>query len=227
MTSASTLARRASKTKNKAEAKRLRAESAQLRREEREAKRFQSSTVSQLNKPRPADKIMKGLKQALEHAENMTAEGINNALYGDSNAVTGAQMALNQLRAGSVDSMPLTQANQPGRGEIVGGYLAGMAEELAKLGRTKGGVDTIQSHLMTLEYRARTDAKFEARQNERKAVQAAREEMRDKMICGFIALIDAGEQTNSTTPVSFMSADLIANIVDALKANGYTPTGKR
>jgi hypothetical protein len=47
--SASTLARRAAKTKNKAEAKRLREQAAQLRRDEREAKRFQSSTVSQLN----------------------------------------------------------------------------------------------------------------------------------------------------------------------------------
>lgn len=81
--SASTLARRAAKTKNPTEAKRLRAQAAKLRRDAR--------------KPSPAAKIEAGLKQALELAKNQTRR----------------EMLDTAQRAASPDSMPLSLGDIP------------------------------------------------------------------------------------------------------------------
>jgi len=196
--SASTLARRAAKTKNKAEAKRLRAESARLRREERGAK-----------KPRPA------AKQPIEDFEKALAAEINQAMFGDN--------------AASVDSMPLMPgAEQPGRGEIVGGYLAHKANELAKIARKKGGVDAIQAQLRMLEAEARHQAACDANARVQKVAQEANERWRENIVTGFMARMAGLERMhrNGLPDAIVVDGVTLARVCDALAAAGYSATGK-
>lgn len=184
--SASTLARRAAKTKNPKEAKRLRAMAAKLRRDAR--------------KPRPAEKIVKGLNQALE----MARAGINQDLYGD------------KARAASPDSWSLT----PGHGEIVGGKLARKADEITKLARGKHGADAVQKELSELERRAQSNGFLDGVTAEHKA-------WRNALVSSFVAAADAMEKANGgrLPPVVSVPGLTLSCLLSALSDAGFTEHG--
>lgn len=208
MTSASTLSSRARAEKNPKKAKALRAQAAKLRRDEREAKTAGSGA-----------KIIKGLSQALEAVQ----------APGGWRAVKQGETVMMSHDEAASDSYA-ARHGAPGKGEIVGGALARKAEEMAKLARKSGGVDTIQTMLAQLESQARYEAVREAEQRFSKERLAVREAVRDKIVCGFIAEVETVQKAKSGLPPSqtwLVNAFTIVNLIDALNAAGYTAHGKR
>lgn len=219
--SASTLARRASKTKNPVLAKRLRAQAAKLRRDERANKELHEAmrgVMPAALKP-GRNKIIKGLQQAVETVKGFSHQNGGWVPMPD-------EAANDSARAASVDSMPLTE--QPGKGEVVGGYLAALAGQIAKLARKKGGIDEIQGRLMVLEAQTRHDAKVDANERVQKAAQQANEQWRENIVTGFLARCAALEQMHRGLPDTVVVDGMtLARVIDALHGAGYTARGKR
>jgi hypothetical protein len=207
MTSASTLARRARAEKNPKKAKALRARAAEMR---REARKRPATPVHSPRKSKTTSRIMKGLKQALEHATNVDANPLH----------IGWEVAKD------AEGYPEIRQTPPGHGEIVGGKLAKITEDIAKLARKKGGLDEIQNQLAQMERIARFEGARDADIRHAKERVCARQEMRDRIVCAFLATVDSADKQHAFPQVWTISGVTVREIVDALYANGYTPQGK-
>lgn len=148
-------------------------------------------------------KAAKLRREIVDRAEQKISAEINQVLHGDA---------------------PLVE--RPGRGEIVGGYLARKADVIAKMARQKGGVDAIEAQLMALESTIRDGAMFDVRQRERKAAEAVRMQMRDEIVCGLIASFDMALDTGTMPLVWVVNSTTLTSLVEALKVNGYAADGK-
>lgn len=191
--SASTLARQAAKTTNKAEAKRLRAKAAKLRREERKAK-----------KPRPAEKIMCGLKQAVQHAENRIGAELNQAIYGDGRT------------AASVDHAPLVSKPWYENEDTIA--------DLMKMAKKP---DEFRRRLESVTSAARTEARAVAQKEGMEAVSENSKAWQISIVSAFLAKCETLEQVHRGMPKTAVIDGLtLARIVDALRDAGYTSEGK-
>lgn len=238
MTSPSTLLRAAKKAKTAKEAKRLRTLAANMRRDQRAAKAFQGSTIAELDGQKRKHRPMTGLgaerEKIIQRINRTIAQGKYPGIVAGLNPVymqtDEAANDSNAARAASPDSMPLMQlTQQPGHGEIVGGYLAALAANIAKMARKKGGVDAIQAQLKRLEMEINNSAMSAANQRVQKTAQSANEQWRENIVTGFMARMAGLERMhrNGLPDTVIVDGVTLARVVDALHAAGYTSTGKR
>lgn len=153
---------------------------------------------------------------------------LTEAMYGDNAppATLGGIARLVNQEQGLVQTRWQAREKQPGRGEIVGGEMHKLAEEIATLARKKGGKDEIQSKLMMATATAAYEGERKADKRHMQNVKDIHEAHTDKVVCGFIATFEATEQRTGMLPAVNVSAYTMALIVDALNRAGYTAKGK-
>lgn len=153
---------------------------------------------------------------------------LTQSLYGD-----GAGPATLEGLAQFVNQeQPLVSINrgteQPGRGEIVGGEMHKLTEEIAALARKKGGTDAIQNKLAMATATARYDGECVAEKRHGQNLKDIHEAHTDKVVCSALALFEKDPNFERGFPDAIMvSGYTLARIVDALHRAGYTPRGRR
>lgn len=121
-------------------------------------------------------------------------------------------------------------ATAPGRGEIVGGADSKLADDIVALARKRGGKDLVQAKLAEIQGIARYEGlkgmeELNA-QNQRDFMAS----VRDRVICGFIAEVDAQQHINeglSPDLIFMMNTFTLTKVVDALNEAGYTRKGRK
>lgn len=200
-----TIARRAEKAADLPKARRLRAESAALRRADRAAKKTKKA----------APAARRGLA-ALAAKAPATPEGINRE-------PTTAWQATAFGISDKVDR------GLPGQGDVVGGEISKLADELAKMARKKGGTDAIQNKLLAIRATAHYEGCVEADTAGTKRLVEVQQIMADRIVCGFLAEMEHTMNFHRGFPpgmVHVIDAFTITKIIDALNKAGYRSTGK-
>jgi hypothetical protein len=122
----------------------------------------------------------------------------------------------------------LTGAN-PGRGEIVGGAVAKLAEDIVKLARRKGGTDAVQDKIMKLQATAKYEGQVEIDKAATQRLIEVQQTMADRIVCGFLTEVAHAQKLHNGLPPRMtwvLNSYTIVKIVDALHKGGYTESGK-
>lgn len=117
----------------------------------------------------------------------------------------------------------------PGRGEIVGGADALLAERIVELARKKGGRDAVQSEIMAMRLVAKYEASVETDKNATKRLIEAQQILADRVVCGFIAEVDHAINFHRGLPPGMtwlLNSFTVVKIIDALNKAGYSTTGR-
>jgi hypothetical protein len=111
----------------------------------------------------------------------------------------------------------------PGRGEIVGGEVSRLADQIALQARKQGGTDNIQAMLDKVIEGAKNEGMNEqaaiSTENAGKIIQR----MEANIVCGFIAEF---ENTRDMTRVWTLNGYTLSKIIKALRKAGYNSVGK-
>lgn len=116
-----------------------------------------------------------------------------------------------------------------GRGEIVGGADALLAERIVELARKKGGKDAVQSEIMAMRLVAKYEASVETDKNATKRLIEAQQILADRVVCGFIAEVDHAINFHRGLPPGMtwlLNSFTVVKIIDALNKAGYSTTGR-
>lgn len=170
-------------------------------------------------------KASKPKKAARKKRIARAVDTLTQAMYSD-NAAPASLQGLARL---TNQEMPLTGLNRgnPGHGELVGGEMYNLAEELATLARKKGGKDEIQSRLMMATATAAYEGERAADKRHMQAVRAIHEANTDKVVCAALAVFECDPRfRNGFDPAVMLSGYTLARIVDALNRAGYTAQGR-
>jgi hypothetical protein len=216
MTSASTLARKAAKSKNPAVAKRLRSQAARLRREAR----AKSKKVVRTRRVEPYTSMRETFEARARSAE--TAKALNDAIYGDGRT---------ELSRSPV-SDPATDGEA--RWQVVPSIIQGYeVDRLRTLARIKRKADDETTDPFEIGLRAKlVDAKVagkkEAEQANTALLKQVHEVNRINVVSAFIAELEGVAAANGgTIPKTLVvSGYTLARVLDALRDAGHTTEGK-
>lgn len=117
----------------------------------------------------------------------------------------------------------------PGQGELVGGEISKLADELVKLARKKGGTDAVQNKLLAIRATAHYAGCVETDTAATKRLIDVQQVMADRIVCGFLAEVDCAMQQYRGLPPAMvwnLNSYTVTKIIDALNKAGYRSTGK-
>lgn len=117
----------------------------------------------------------------------------------------------------------------PGRGEIVGGKVDSDLNELLQLAN-KGGFDEAKGKLMMLLATSKYEGQVDADSAALKRLQEVQNRIDERIVCGFIAEVDACQQQYRGLPPDMiwnLNSFTLIKIIDALNTAGYRGNGMR
>jgi BMFP domain-containing protein YqiC len=211
-----TLMRRADEATSTTEAKKLREQAAKLRRDER----YAAKNVKHAAEAKRAAVLESGARKLpsldLRSREERAAEA----------GPRGSGIVI--PTRDEAKSWGWNVPEEPGRGEIVGGEVAKLADTLAALARKKGGTDAVQAELMRLLTLARFEGQRTAEEASTKERAAIHESQRVKVVASFMAQIDAMAQSNAgkMPKVVPVSGFVLAHLMNTLMKAGYSIEGR-
>lgn len=223
MTSPSTLARKAAKTKNPVEAKKLRVKAALLRRQAR-AKAAQGRNVIQsLHEKRQASFKQ---RQAVPRDQNTT--GLLPA--GRNKIYPGFKAELIKNAKAEVAQSPVHFAHNPTTGWAPVDPVAVLAENLRKLARGKSEQQAAEFGiaLRAKLVDAKVTGKKEAEEANLATLKTVYETNRINVVCAFLSEMEGlASIGNGPLPkVVMVSGFTLARVIDALRDAGYSSEGK-
>lgn len=104
-----------------------------------------------------------------------------------------------------------------------------LAESLAKLARSKGGIEKVAAKLAVIQADARYKGKAEVEVGSLERLKEVQARIAEGIVCGFIAEVDMAQRTYRGLPkemVWTLNSLTVIKIVDALNGAGYHAKGR-
>lgn len=168
--------------------------------------------------------------RAAERAHGLPA---NVKVATNSLTATGRQAFALGLLNTETKSSPAVGYQIPGRGEIVGGADAAMADEIMKLAKQKNGtgaMDAVQALITNYGQLRENLGASQQRLDASKQKRSIIAEYDRRIVCGFLSEVYDVQQRDGEIPDAMiwtLNSFTVSRIVDALNRAGYFPAGQR